>query len=62
MESSAWLGLFLMSALLALVLVACGGEEPFTVAPAPAPPPVPPRFQTEAIQVDLGATGKALPS
>ena len=54
------LWLFLTSALLAFVLIGCGGDGPVTVAPLPALLPVPPPFQPEANQVDLGTSGKGI--
>ena len=49
-------GLHFTSVLLAFVLVACGGDEPFAVVPPPAPPP----FQPQAVEVALGASGQSI--
>ena len=49
-------GLVLTSVLLLLVFVACGGDEPRTVAPPPAPPP----FQPQRIGVALGAAKQSI--
>ena len=49
-------GLVSTCVLLWLVFVACGGDEPRTVAPPPAPPP----FQPQSLEVALGASGQSI--
>lgn len=46
-----------LCALLALGLAGCGGDEPAPVATPPAPAPVAPPFQAEAVEVALGDNG-----
>ena len=49
------LGLIAMCAVLGMGLLACGGDEPVA-----APPPAPPPFQSQPVEVALGESGTAI--
>ncbi len=49
--------MFLLVALLAVGMAGCGGDEPTPIARPVTPPPAPPAFQPQPVEITLGTSG-----